>query len=168
MQNVKLEGFLKLIRNNSKLEVLDLSYTRLGPLKIEDFSELTSLKTLHLKKTGISNINYGTFSHQKNLEILDISYNLLGSIDLHMLSGLLCLTELHISGNNLTRLDLYDSCRANFPHLKTIGLDNNWNCTYLAKMIKSLNLQDITVKTPANVVKTHQTFSESDVQHPNK
>lgn len=151
---VKIGETFQLIKSCAQLEILDLSYSRLGPLRVDDFAELTSLQELRLKKTGISNVNYGTFSHQKNLKVLDISDNSLGSIDLHMLSGLLELTELDISGNNLTKLDLYDSCRANFPQLKAIGLDNNWNCTYLVRMLKSLNLQNIAVKDPVNIVKT--------------
>lgn len=153
-QNTNLDQILNFVKNISSLEILDLSYARLGRLKIDDFAELTSLKELYLKKTDITNVNYGTFSHQKGLKVLDISENGFGSIDLQMLSGLLQLERLDISGNNLTKLDLYDSVRASFPLLKSIGLNNNWNCSYLAKVLKSFNSQEIFVEEPAVVVKS--------------
>lgn len=155
MKNVKPDNFtIALLRNASLLQVLDLSNFYIGPLKVDDFSEMTSLKELYLKQTGISQLTYGTFSHQKNLSVLDISDNALESLDLHILSGLLELTLLDISGNNITKLDRYEHLRASFPKLETIGLDsNNWNCTNLARMHESLNVQNIKVKNPTNVVK---------------
>lgn len=153
MRNVNLSNLtgIQLVNHASELNILDLSFSYVGPLKIDDFADLTSLKELYLKKTGISRLTFGTFSHQKNLNVLDISDNALGSIDLHMLSGMLALNVLDISGNNLVKLDIYDSLHEFFP-LEEIGLDNTWNCTYLAKMFKSLNAQGIRVKDPTNFV----------------
>ncbi|CRL01295.1 CLUMA_CG014533, isoform A [Clunio marinus] len=98
MRNVNLQNIsgINLLRNSSKMIFLDLSYSYVGPLNVDDFSEMTSLKTLFLKATGISRITYGTFSHQKELEWLDISDNNLGFIDLQMFSGMKKLKTLDI------------------------------------------------------------------------
>jgi hypothetical protein len=93
-------------------------------------------------------------SHQKHLRILDISYNQLGSIDLHVMTNLINLHTLDVSGNNLTHLLFYESINKIFPKLKVIGLDHNeFNCTYLAMILKSFNEKEIILKQPQNPVK---------------
>lgn len=94
-------------------------------------------------------------SHQKHLQFLDISYNNLGSIDLHVMTNLKNLQSLDMSGNNLTQLLHFESIRKIFPNLVTIGIDqNNFNCTYLAMILKSLNENEIVLKDPENPMKT--------------
>lgn len=94
-------------------------------------------------------------SHQKNLQILDISHNNLGYIDLHVMTNLKNLKTLDISGNNLTQLFHYESIHKIFPNLKKLGVDQNqFNCTYLAMILKSLNEKEIILIEPENPVKT--------------
>lgn len=93
-------------------------------------------------------------SHQKHLQVLDISYNQLGFIDLHVMTNLINLHTLDISGNNLTQIPHYDTIDKIFPRLQVIGIDNNeFNCTYLAMILKSLNEKEIVLKDPENPVK---------------
>lgn len=93
-------------------------------------------------------------SHQKQLSVLDISYNQLGSIDLHVMTNLINLHTLDISGNNLTQLLHYDSIDKILPKIKVIGIENNnFNCTYLAMILKFFNEKEIILKDPEYPVK---------------
>lgn len=155
MRNVSLDSSpINTVQHMSMLRELDLSYAaKLGPLKISDFAEMKSLKKLNLKRTGISNVTFGTFSHQRSLQVLDISDNALSSFNLHHLIGLLNLTELDISGNDLAKLERFENLRASFPQLENIGLENNnFSCSDLAKILESLIAQNIKLKTLRNVV----------------
>lgn len=145
---------MEMLGNATQLEKLDLSGTFLGPLKIDTFAEMPLLEVLRLKNTGISRIDYGMLGHQKNLTVLDISYNNLGSIDLRVLTNLKNLETFDIGGNNLTQIQHFDSISSTFPDLKFIGIDqNDFNCTYLAMIIKSLNEKDIVIFDPVVRIK---------------
>lgn len=123
-----------------KLEILDLSYNPVGELKISSFARMNDLVKLNLENTKIEpkSLTFGTFAHNMNLTHLDISYNQLQKIDFNIFTSLSQLSHLKIDGNNLTGIP-YDNIRATFPKLSLISLvDNDWNCSYLTKMIKKL------------------------------
>lgn len=146
---------METLRNSTQMENLDLSGTFLGPLQFDTFAEMNMLKVLRLKNTGISRIDYGMLGHQRNLTLLDVSFNNLGSIDLHVLTNLKNLETLDISGNNLTQIQYFESLSQIFPNLKFIGIDqNDFNCTYLAMIIKSLNEKDIIILDPIIRIKS--------------
>lgn len=70
------------------------------------------------------------------------------------MTNLINLHTLDISGNNLTKLSHYDTINKIFPKLHLIGIDNNnFNCTYLAMILKTLNEKEIILKEPENPVK---------------
>jgi hypothetical protein len=88
---------------------------------------------------------FGTFAHNFNLSTLDLSYNQLRHIDFNIFTALTQLTHLKIDGNNLTEIP-YADIKTHFPKLSLISLnDNDWNCTYLSGMIKSLKQNNLIV-----------------------
>lgn len=124
---------------------LDLSFNKIGKLEVTSFSNLNQLLYLNLETTGISNIEYGTFSHQTRLITLDIAYNKLRELDLLMFASLSELQSIYIDGNNLTSID-YIQLLNTFPKLGAIGMqDNQFNCTDLAKMISELTRREIRI-----------------------
>ncbi|CRL02130.1 CLUMA_CG015603, isoform A [Clunio marinus] len=129
------------------LEVLDLSYNPLGPLKVSSFARMHDLIKLNLEFTQIkkNSLTYGTFSHNTNLTQLDLSYNQLLQIDFNIFSSLAQLTHLKVDGNNLTEIP-FENIKVNFPKLSLISLtDNDWNCSYLSNMIKQLRAMNVIV-----------------------
>lgn len=145
---------LEMLQNATNLQNLDLSGTPIEALKIDTFADMTNLEHLKLKNTGISKIDYGMLSHQKNLQLLDISFNNLDSVDLNVLIGLNKLESLDISGNNLTEIPHVETLNKILPSLKSLGFySNNFNCTYLAMIIKFLNENDIIFSVPENLTK---------------
>ncbi|KAG5669874.1 hypothetical protein PVAND_000165 [Polypedilum vanderplanki] len=144
----------EILKKAKKLENLDLAGTFFGQAKIETFSEMILLKNLNLSKTGMSHIEYGMFSHQSEVENFDISYNNLGFLDINMLSSMKNLQKLSISGNNLTKLESIDFIEKFFPSLVEVRIDENqWNCSYLANLMKVLNDKSINIAKPNIVVK---------------
>lgn len=130
------------------LEILDLSFNNISRLNISTFATLTQLRKLNLEFTDISteSLNYGTFTHFSELTHLDISYNSLKEINFHVFASLQLLSHLKIDGNNLTELQSYETIKQIFPKLILISLgDNDWNCTYLMKMVRELKQQNIIV-----------------------
>lgn len=130
------------------LEILDLSFNNITQINISSFAMLKQLRKLNLEFTNISadSLNYGTFTHFPELTHLDISYNSLKEIDFNIFSSLQLLTHLKFDGNNLTELHCYDTIKKIYPKLILISLtDNDWNCTYLTKMIRELKQQNLIV-----------------------
>uniref|UniRef100_A0A1Q3FZA4 Membrane glycoprotein lig-1 n=2 Tax=Culex tarsalis TaxID=7177 RepID=A0A1Q3FZA4_CULTA len=127
------------------VEIMDLSHNALGPLKLTSFSKLTKLIDLNLEDTNISNLQHGTFSQLSALKRLDISYNKLNRIDVDIFTSSHYLEELFIDGNRLKEFN-YQEIHKIFPKMKKVSIaDNNWNCTFLTKMIRSLNTEKIVV-----------------------
>ncbi|XP_055611841.1 protein artichoke-like [Uranotaenia lowii] len=127
------------------LEVLDLSFNKIGSLEISSFSKLTALIDLNLESTKISNLQHGTFSHQTALQRLDISYNNLNRIDLDIFTSSSEMEELFIDGNRLKEIDFQEIPKM-FKKLKSLSIaDNHWNCSFLIKMIRYLNVMPITI-----------------------
>lgn len=135
-----------------KLEVLDVSQNRIGRLNISTLAPLKSLTLLNLAQTSLRDLNYGSFSGQRELKVLDLSYNGLNEIHLDILSPYLTrLERLHLDGNNLTDVGgLFQVHMPSlFPVLNTLGLsNNNFNCTYLTKMMRTLS--SVKIKMPVD------------------
>ncbi|CAG9807416.1 unnamed protein product [Chironomus riparius] len=145
----------ELLKNASQLTDLDVSNTFLGSPKIETFSEMTFLEDLKLRNTGLSHIEYGMFGHQINVRNFDISYNNLGFVDIEMLSSMKALETLDISGNNLTHFNEVNDFKRNFANLTMIGIEeNNWNCSYLTKVVKVFYENSISIKQPLVPIKS--------------
>lgn len=133
--------------NLTNLQLLDLSYNDIGPLHIAALSKLEKLEHCMLAHTGLSELHFGTFGSQKELRTLDISYNNLGAINFDMFSPYFVkLEKLFINGNNLTTLDGSMHIPLVLPALRTVGLsDNNFNCSYLALILRNLAAYSITM-----------------------
>ncbi|XP_070502923.1 chaoptin-like, partial [Chironomus tepperi] len=145
----------ELLHNSSQLIELDVSNTFLGTPKIETFSEMALLEDLKLRNTGLTHIEYGMFGHQVYVRNFDISYNNLGYIDIEMLSSMKSLESLDISGNNLTYFNDVNDFKRNFPNLTLIGIEeNNWNCSYLTKVVKIFYENSISIKQPVVPIKS--------------
>lgn len=139
-------SFLKKIRDMDTLEVLDLSQNNLGPISLDTFAKIKDLTSLNLSDTRISNLEYGTFSHQVNLKTLDLSKNNLNHIDLSVFTSLRKLTSFHLSGNNLKQIDKFDEIKKFFPKLNLISFSNNsWSCSYLANIIQAFTLDQVEI-----------------------
>lgn len=127
----KLQQFyIKLIRSanglegsssNSHLNELEPNWLSLLDLQILDLSNrnLTSLNmlnnlgigtfanvTLSLKRNNISNIELGTFSHQRELVSLDLSENNLTHLNEHVFDELIYLKHLNLSHNPIGNLEI--------------------------------------------------------------
>lgn len=139
------------------LQTLDLSFNYVGKLNISTFAKLVNLENLHLRSTNLSNINFGTFFHQKELKVLDISYNNLNKINFDVfLPYLKNLESLYIDGNNLTEIEgLTNSL---FPQLSALGIsNNNFNCTYLAKLLRTLKWEELALSVDPDLVHSNVT-----------
>lgn len=153
-----IQNIIDVIKHlGSNLMHLDVSDNLIGALNISTFARFNNLKTLKLRNTSISNIQYGTFHHQKDLEYFDISNNHLKKIDFDILHwDLENVQEIILSGNQLS--DLSGLTKDKFPNLKFISIaDNNFNCSYLSKM-KTLWKSDgilINASTNANLSMNH-------------
>ncbi|XP_052897991.1 uncharacterized protein LOC128304796 [Anopheles moucheti] len=124
------------INHLTSLVNLFLSNNRIGPLNLTSFAKLTKLEQLGLERTHISNLQHGTFAQQESLKWLDLSYNNLDRFDFDILTSSTALEKIFLDGNRLKSLD-FQYLRKTFPSLVKIGLsDNNWNCTYLIKLVR--------------------------------
>ncbi|XP_058453296.1 uncharacterized protein LOC131431531 [Malaya genurostris] len=136
---------LDAISNIHSLKILDLSHNKIGALNLTTFSKMTELLDLNLEDTQISNLQYGTFSQLASLTRLDISYNNLNQIDLDIFTSSNHMEEIYIEGNRLKAIN-YEEIHKIFPSLKQISIaDNNWNCSFLTKMIRTMNGLSIVV-----------------------
>uniref|UniRef100_A0A182II41 Uncharacterized protein n=1 Tax=Anopheles arabiensis TaxID=7173 RepID=A0A182II41_ANOAR len=121
------------------LNELDLSNNYIGPLNITCLTKLVFLKELRLQRTFISNLQHGTFAQQQSLKWLDISYNNLDRFDFDILTSSATLQQIFLDGNRLKSLN-YEHLKKTFPALVKIGLsENNWNCTYLTRLVSYCN-----------------------------
>ncbi|XP_055298619.1 toll-like receptor 3 [Sitodiplosis mosellana] len=141
----------------NSLETLDLSYNYVGKLNISTFAKLTNLEHLNLGHTNLSNINFGTFFHQKELKSLDISYNNLNKMNFDVfLPYLKNLEQLVLDGNNLTEME--GLTNSMFPQLSVLSIsNNNFNCTYLAKLLRTLKWDELGLSIDPELVHTNET-----------
>ncbi|XP_058821743.1 leucine-rich repeat-containing protein let-4-like [Topomyia yanbarensis] len=130
---------LDVISKIASLQNLDLSHNKIGPLNLTSFAKLSTLVDLNLEDSQISNLQYGTFSQLTSLQRLDISYNNLNRINFDIFTSSHLMDEIYIEGNRLKDIN-YEEIQKIFPSLKKISIaDNNWNCSYLTKMIRTMN-----------------------------
>ncbi|XP_053673563.1 protein artichoke-like [Anopheles nili] len=149
------------LRNNSitsfdtigqlaSLKELDLTDNTLGPLSLTSLAKLSNLERLVLERTFISNLQHGTFSQQTKLTYLDLSYNNLDRFDLDILISSTELRQLFLDGNRLKALE-FEHLKRIFPSLVNVGLtDNNFNCSYLSKIIRHCNENAIVLFQPSD------------------
>lgn len=157
LANNSLTNVSGIFEQLTSLESLDLSYNCVGKLNIGTFAKLTSLEHLILSHTNLSNINFGTFFHQKELKTLDISYNNLNRINFDIfLPYLKNLETLYLDGNNLTEMEgLTNSL---FPQLSILSIsNNNFNCTYLAKLLRTLKWEELGLNIDPDLVHSNET-----------
>lgn len=157
LANNSLTNVSGIFEQLTSLETLDLSYNFVGKLDIATFAKLTNLEHLILSHTNLSNINFGTFFHQKELKTLDISYNNLNKINFDIfLPYLKNLESLYLDGNNLTEMEgLTNSL---FPQLSILSIsNNNFNCTYLAKLLRTLKWEELGLNIDPDLVHSNET-----------
>lgn len=123
---------------NGELLELDISFNRIGVLRVGDFSQLRKLTHLNISNARIDSIELGTFSPLINLKMLDVSNNQLIEIDF---AGFLpprkYLRALYLNGNYLTELS--DHVDFLFPRLDELLIaDNQFNCTYLGSLLLTI------------------------------
>lgn len=157
LANNNLTNITGIFEHLNSLETLDLSYNYVGKLNISTFANLTNLEHLNLGHTNLSNINFGTFFHQKELKFLDISYNNLNRINFDVfLPYLKNLESLILDGNNLTEMEGLTTSM--FPQLSILSIaNNNFNCTYLAKLLHTLKWEELGLSIDPELVHTNET-----------
>uniref|UniRef100_A0A182NTG0 Uncharacterized protein n=1 Tax=Anopheles dirus TaxID=7168 RepID=A0A182NTG0_9DIPT len=143
---------LELISQLHSLKALDLSVNHIGPLNLTSFANLVNLEELDLERTFISNLQHGTFAQQAALKWLDISYNNLDQFDFDILTSSTSLQKIFLDGNRLKSVD-HEPLKKTFPSLEQIGLsDNNWNCSYLIKLVRYCTEHSIELFKPQSAV----------------
>lgn len=157
LANNNLSNITDIFDHLNSLETLDLSYNYVGKLNISTFAKLTNLEHLNLGHTNLSNINFGTFFHQKELKSLDISYNDLNKMNFDVfLPYLKNLESLVLDGNNLTEME--GITNSMFPQLSILSIsNNNFNCTYLAKLLRTLKWDELGLSNDPELVHTNET-----------
>lgn len=157
MAHNQLENLTGIFEHLNTLETLDLAHNYVGKLNISTFGHLTNLEHLNLGHTNLSNINFGTFFHQKELRSLDISYNGLNKINFDVfLPYLKNLEQLILDGNNLTEVDGISTTM--FPQLTMLSIsNNNFNCTYLAKLLRTLKYDELSLSINPELVHPNET-----------
>ncbi|XP_049536834.1 probable serine/threonine-protein kinase pats1 [Anopheles darlingi] len=136
---------LESIAQYRSLHTLYLGVNPLKPLNVSSFATLTKLKNLGLEQTNITNLRHGMFGHQEQLEWLDLAFNELADLDLDILTSCTKLETLYLDGNRLKSID-YEQMKTHFPQLALLGIaGNDWNCTYLTKLVRSCGAQSIKI-----------------------
>lgn len=120
-----------------EIEILDLSYNKLGQIKQETFRNFYNLRTLHLAHSDIQLKDEYAFIYLMNLTELDVSYNNFHELDTKIFSNLNSIELLKVDGNNLTRFDV-----ENLPQrVFAISLfDNAWECPYLEELFDKMRM----------------------------
>uniref|UniRef100_A0A182QQF5 Uncharacterized protein n=1 Tax=Anopheles farauti TaxID=69004 RepID=A0A182QQF5_9DIPT len=140
---------LETIRHFRSLVVLDLANNKIGALNLTSFANLVKLEQLGLERTFISNLQHGTFAQLGALKVLDISDNNLDRFDFEILTSSTNLEQIYIDGNRLKSID-YEHLRKTFPSLAWLGVsNNNWNCSYLIKLVRYCTENSITLYKPS-------------------
>ncbi|XP_050293092.1 protein artichoke [Anthonomus grandis grandis] len=92
----------ELLRESSKLEIVDLSRCGLSTLPPDLFLTTTALKQIHLRSNNLTEILENTFVNMPNLTILDLSYNNIGTIKPHSFAFIMNIKQLNLKGNQLS------------------------------------------------------------------
>lgn len=143
----QISNITNITRNGDNIWYLNLSHNPIGRINVKTFSKLTSLRELYLSGTNLLGLDYGSFPYvDSDLNVLDISYNNLKYFDLEILSYQSKLESVYLDGNQLTELN-YENLKEYSSEFKEIGLTgNNWNCTFLRKMIINLHRKSIDMR----------------------
>jgi Leucine-rich repeat (LRR) protein len=99
---------------------------------------VTSLSTLNLRKTGLTEIEPHTFSELKRLSILYLNYNQLDSLDYRIFANLTELTFIDLSNNRLVSLP-DERIFASQAKLEILLLSNNRLTTLKVGVVKPLH-----------------------------
>ncbi|XP_031622956.1 toll-like receptor 6 [Contarinia nasturtii] len=139
------------------LKSLDLSNNFIGDLAVGIFSFMPNLEYLNLRRTNLSDIKFGTFSHQHKLILLDLSENNLKKLDFSLFMPIMHdLQSLELDENQLIDLDGFSNSL--FPQLRTLDIKhNNFNCSHLIKLMKSVNWEKIRIPVESNSIKPDET-----------
>ncbi|KAL9692273.1 hypothetical protein quinque_005534 [Culex quinquefasciatus] len=105
------------------------------PRKI--FDSYSTVQLLGVAECSIESISRYTFEKASSLLLLNLSTNSLQEVKNYVFTGASSLNHLDLSNNNISVIE--EKAFANFI------ADNYWNCTFLTKMIRSLNTQTIVV-----------------------
>lgn len=118
------------------LKALNVSDNSVNKLNVSTFGQFDHLEHLSMRNTNLSNIQFGTFHHQRKLLSLDISKNDLKKINFEVFwRNFENLESLHLNENNLTEVDGLN--RMNFPKLKEFDISGNlFKCDYLLKFLR--------------------------------
>ncbi|XP_035777286.1 uncharacterized protein LOC118458682 isoform X1 [Anopheles albimanus] len=136
---------LESIAQFHQLRSLYLGENPLNSLNVSSFATLTQLRNLGLEQTNIVSLRHGMFGHQEQLVWLDLAFNELAELDLDILASCTQLNTLYLDGNRLKTID-YEQMKTHFPKLTLLGIaGNDWNCTYLTKLVRSCGAQSIQI-----------------------
>lgn len=121
---------------SSSLKALNVSDNSVDKLNVSTLAKFQNLEHLSLQNTNLSNIQFGTFHHQRKLLSFDISKNSMNKINFEVFwRNFEILESLHLNENNLTDVDGLN--RMNFPKLKEFDISGNlFKCDYLVKFLK--------------------------------
>ncbi|CAG9805341.1 unnamed protein product [Chironomus riparius] len=149
-ENENIGHVFPTLKTLGELQFLNMSYSYIGVLHEDTFSNMKDLKYLLLKGCSIEIIPFEIFGNNKHLITLDISDNLLESVDLHMFTGLDRLRLLDLSRNKLRKLDGFERIRLIMPELREINISNNqFECHDLSVIMKTFESIGV------NVIKSH-------------
>lgn len=126
--------------------ILDFSNNNLGSLNSQTFQGYNCFQVLKLQHTQITSVGYGTFYYQRDLEYLDLSGNLLTTINFNSFAFCDRLRTFYCGGNQLVHIQNVEIIRVYMKNIQVIEISqNNWNCTYLERVLKSLHEQNVKV-----------------------
>lgn len=136
----------------SELKLLNLSFNPIGDLTSDRFVYLVNLEHLNMKRTNLSVIQLGAFSHQHKLISLDLSENSMKMLDFKLFFPIQHdLVALYLSGNQLSHLNGFRNTL--FPQLKLLDIKNNkFSCTYLEHFMESISWEKIRLLVDANSI----------------
>lgn len=102
---------------------IDLSNNQLNYINEEQFTNLTSLKTLNLKNNLVTNLSVGVFSDLSNLETLNLKNNKIEILETLLFKGLSNLYNLDLDENRIKTIKpgVFDVLRS----LQVLSLSNN-------------------------------------------
>lgn len=135
-----------------QIEILDMSYNQLGPIKQEVFRNFYNLRSLYLAHSHLQLQDEYAFIYLVNVTELDISYNNLQELDTKIFSNLNSIELLKVDGNNLTKFEV-----ENLPQkVFAISLfDNAWDCTYLEELFDKLRMLGKVSVPPTSIATSH-------------
>lgn len=166
LSNNNLSNLERVFEKTTKLKYLNLAFNPIGNLKIETFAYMPDLQHLILRRTNISDIELGTFSHHGKLVSLDLSDNLLQKLDFSLFIPILPeMKSLSLARNQLSELSGFENKL--FPELILFDIKgNNFNCSYLQSFLKAHNWDKLRLPIDPTAVQPGETSIRSIKCHP--